>query len=337
MIARRDNSLGAFRPRALSREVSAFDKLMAPHRRAIHTHCYRMLGSPFDADDALQETLLAAWRAFETFEQRSALRTWLYRIATRICLRMISHRPRRLTSPDVGPARQVTADLGTPFAGQAWLEPLPTLELADPASDAETRLIENEHISLAFAAMLQHLPGNQRAILLMREVVGFSAVETAEILETTVPAVNSALQRARRTLAIRRTRTHDPLKSLGDEVETLLLEFSTAWENRDVQRMIELLARDVRFTMPPMPVWFEGRDSVSRFLVEHAFKTPWRLLPLSGNGQPGFAFYLQPEGDDRFRPAAVALLELDKGLIRAIDSFQDEAVLRRFGMADELQ
>lgn len=331
-----DELTGVWLRLARAGDGAAFEQLVAPHRRALHSHCYRMLGSPFDADDALQETLLAAWRGLASFEERSALSTWLYRIATRVCLRLISRRPRRITSADLGPAQQSAADLGTPLTGQAWLEPLPEDEPQDPTPDAEHHLLDREHLSLAFVALLQHLPGNQRAVLLMREILGFSAGETADTLGTTVSAVNSALQRARRTLAIRRGTPHEPSMPRSDDVERLLLAFSTAWENRDVAAMVRLLSHDVRFTMPPLPAWFEGRDSVVRFLDERAFVTPWRLLPLSGNGQPGFAFYLRPEGDDRFRPAAVAFLQVREGLVSAIDSFQDLAILRRFGMADEL-
>jgi len=185
--------------RARAGDAAAFDRLVAPYRHRLHVHCYRMLGSPFDADDALQETLLAAWRGLAGFESRSTLGTWLYRIATNVCLRAIEQRPRRITSPDHAPARVQTADLGDNVEGPVWLEPLPDAEAGwqeDPAATLQRR----EHVALAFVAALQHLPGTQRAVLLLREVLEYSAAETAGILDTSVAAVNSALQRAQKTV-----------------------------------------------------------------------------------------------------------------------------------------
>jgi RNA polymerase sigma-70 factor (ECF subfamily) len=329
--------------RARAGDAVAFDRLVAPHRRLLHTHCYRMLGSPFDADDALQETLLAAWRGLASFEARSALGTWLYRIATHVCLRLISQRPRRMTSADRGPPLQATAELGDPVAGPVWLEPLPDDELpghGETHEDPAATLQRREHVALAFIAALQHLPGTQRAVLLLREVLEYSAAEAAEVLDTSVASVNSALQRAQKTVqeklpAVSRTA---PAKPLGEErADVLLRRFVTAWESRDITAMVSLLAEDARFTMPPLPAWFDGRSFVEKFFAERVFRTPWRLQPLrGGNGQPGFACYLQAEGDDRFRPGGVVLLRPDEGRIAAIDSFLDPAVCRRFGMLDEL-
>ncbi|HET7794564.1 MAG TPA: RNA polymerase subunit sigma-70 [Rhizobacter sp.] len=315
--------------RARAGDAEAFDRLMAPQHRQLHTHCYRMLGSPVDADDALQETLLAAWRGLAAFESRSALGTWLYRIATHVCLRMIARRPRRMTSPDHGAAFQATADLGEAVAGAAWLEPLPDEERADPLAALQRR----EHVALAFVAALQHLPGTQRAVLLLREVLGYSAAEAAEMLHTSVASVNSALQRAQATVKAR-TPAAAP-QVLGDERD-LLQRFVSAWERRDIAAMVGLLAEDARFTMPPLPAWFEGRRFVEKFFAERVFETPWRLLPLRGNGQPGFACYMQALGDDRLRPGGVVLLRLRDGLVASIDSFIDPAVCRRFGMHDVL-
>lgn len=303
---------------------------MKPYRKLLHTHCYRMLGSPFDADDALQETLLAAWRGLGSFEARSSLRTWLTSIATRICLRMASKRPRRLASGDRAAPLRSTAELGEPVAGLMWLEPMPDSELAD-SDDPAAILLRREHIGLAFVAMLQHLPGMQRAVLLLREVLGYSAIETADMLGTTVASANSALQRSRQTVRAKTAASEMPQDGA---LEPLLQAFVSAWESRDVAAMVDLLADDVRFTMPPLPAWFSGRAFVEKFFAERVFETPWRLEPLRGNGQPGFACYLKQAGDDRFRPGGVVLLSVANGHINAIDSFLDPAVCRRFGMRD---
>lgn len=318
--------------RASAGDAVAFDRLIAPHRRQLHSHCYRMLGSPFDADDALQETLLAAWRGLSGFESRSSLGTWLYRIATHVCLRLIAQRPQRLTSPERGPALHATAELGEPIAGPVWLEPWPDEGAhEDPAVTLQRR----EHVALAFVAALQSLPGTQRAVLLLREVLEYSAAEAADLLDTSVASVNSALQRAQKAVK-ERMPAAEPQRLDPQGRDELLQRFVVAWESRDIAAMVALLAEDARFTMPPLPAWFSGRHFVGKFFAERVFETPWRLHPLVGNGQPGFACYMQPVGDDRFRPGGVVLLRLKQGLIQSIDSFIDPAVCRRFGMADEL-
>lgn len=318
--------------RARTGDPTAFDQLVAPHRRALHTHCYRMLGSPFDADDALQETLLAAWRGLSQFESRSTLGTWLYRIATHVCLRMIEQRPKRITSPDHAPPLQATVELGDMVAGPVWLEPLPDEGLHE---DPATTLQRREHVALAFVAALQHLPGTQRAVLLLREVLEYSAAEAAEMLETSVASVNSALQRAQKTMK-QRVPAADAQPLGESDLTGLLQRFVNAWESRDITAMISLLTEDARFTMPPLPAWFNGRHFVELFIAERMFQTPWRLQPLRANGQPGFACYMQQVGDDRYRPGGVVLLRLREGLIESIDSFIDPAVCKHFGMADEL-
>lgn len=319
--------------RARNGDAAAFERLVAPRRRSLHAHCYRMLGSPFDADDALQETLLAAWRGLPGFESRSALGTWLYRIATNVCLRLIASRPRRITSPEHAPALQATAELGEPVPGPVWLEPWPDEDShEDPASTLQRR----EHVALAFVAALQHLPGTQRAVLLLREVLEYSAAETAGMLDTSVASVNSALQRAQKALRERLPAAVPQRPGEAGHDDALLRRFVAAWEQRDIAAMVELLAEDARFTMPPLPAWFDGRRHVAMFFAERVFETPWRLLPLHGNGQPGFACYMRQAGDDRFRPGGVVLPSLRGGLIASIDSFIDPAVCRRFGMADEL-
>lgn len=275
-------------------DESAFELLVGRHRGELHAHCYRMLGSVQDAEDAVQESLLGAWRGLGSFEGRSSLRTWLYSVATHVCLRLSSRRPRRMLSSDHGPARSDTRDLGEPVTGPVWLEPwpgdLPVEGEADPAS----AYLRRESIELAFVAALQHLPGSQRAVLILREVLGFTAAEVAAILGTTPASVNSAMQRARAAVAKRvpeRTQQAE-LAALGPGGHRALVDaFVTAWERAVVPALLDLLAEDARFTMPPLPAWFEGREDVGRFLAQRVFATPWRLVPIAANGQPAFACY----------------------------------------------
>jgi RNA polymerase sigma-70 factor (TIGR02960 family) len=312
-------------------DEAAFELLVARHRGELYAHCYRMLGSVQDAEDAVQESLLAAWRGLAGFEGRSSLRTWLFRVATNACRRLGARRPRRILSFDHGPARADIHDLGEPVGGPVWLEPWPddppTAEEADPAAAYARR----ESIELAFVAALQHLPATQRAVLILREVLGFTAAEVAGILDTTTASVNSAMQRARATVEQRvpaRSQQAE-LAALGPGGRRALVEtFLTAWERADVSALLDLLAEDARFTMPPLPAWFDGRRDVGRFLAERVFATPWRLVPIAANGQPAFACYQDDGGS--FRLGAVNLLSLRDGRISWIAGFLDPELLRRF-------
>lgn len=327
--------------RARAGDALAFEALVKPQRRRLHVHCYRMLGSPHDADDALQETLLAAWRGIASFEGRSALGTWLYQIGTRVCLRLIAQRPPRLSSPDHAPALTSTADLGQWVGGPVWIEPLPDGEwLADAVQEEPASALQRrQSVALAFIAALQHLPGTQRAVLLLREVLEYSAAEAAEMLGTTTASVNSALQRAQKTVQDKMPGASQAveLRALGPAgLDRLLRDLVDAWESRDVAGLVGLLAEDARFTMPPLPGWFDGRAAVAKFVSERMFVTPWRLAPLWANGQPGFACYMQHPGSDTFRLGAVNLLALRAGRIAGIHAFLDPAVHRRFGLPAEI-
>jgi RNA polymerase sigma-70 factor (ECF subfamily) len=327
--------------RARTGDAAAFDALVAPHRRRLHAHCYRMLGSPFDADDALQETLISAWRGLPGFEGRSMLGTWLYQIATHACLRLAAQRPRRITSPEHGPSFSQTGDLGEFVPGPVWLEPFPDDEPAghDPQEDPAATLLRRERVALAFVAALQHLPGTQRAVLLMREVLEYSAAETAALLDTSTASVNSALQRAQKTVQDRLPAVSQAAErqALGEDgLAALLARFVAAWDRRDVAGLVGLLTEDARFTMPPLPSWFDGREMVARFIAERVFETPWVLQPLSANGQVGYACYQKAAGDDRFRLGAITLLSLRGGRISGLHSFLDPAVHRRFGLGPEV-
>jgi RNA polymerase sigma-70 factor (TIGR02960 family) len=320
----------------------AFDRLVAPHRRRVHSHCYRMLGSPHDADDALQETLLAAWRGLASFEGRSTLGTWLYQISTHVCLRLIAQRPWRRESPDHGPSLHTTADLGEMVSGAVWLEPLPAADApwqVDADHDPAVLLARRESVALAFVAALQHLPGTQRAVLLLREVLEYSAAEAAEMLGTTVASVNSALQRAQKSVKSRLPAVSQPveLQQLGEQgVQQLLGAFLAAWDARDVKELTRLFTDDVRFTMPPLPSWFDGRADVERFITQRVFATPWRMLPLEANGHTGFACYQQHAGEAQFRLGAITLLSFRGARISGLHSFLDPALFRRFGLAEEI-
>jgi RNA polymerase sigma-70 factor (TIGR02960 family) len=301
-----------------------FEAAIAPHRAALHAHCYRMLGSVHDADDALQEALIGAWRGFAGFEGRSSLRAWLYRIATNACLRVVANRPARMSSVDLAPAEpgvHVAAMNEEPI----WLEPYPL--------PADASFAERESVELAFVAALQHLPASQRAVLLLCEVLGFEAAEVATLLETTVPSVNSALQRARQTVATRvpPVSQQATLRALGAERErALVASFVDAWSRSDVAGLVALLTEDARFSMPPIPTWFDGKGAIARFAAARMFATPWRLVPTRASGQLAFACYQGPA----FRLGALNVVTLRDQSIAEMTGFLDPAVHARFALPD---
>ena len=314
----------------------AFERLVAPFRRELKAHCYRLLGSPQDAEDAVQESLLAAWRGLAGFSGQSSLRTWLYRVTTNAALRLIEQRPKRLRSMDYAPSRTATADLGEMISGPHWLEPCLDQELGvDPSS----RFLERESVELAFVAALQHLPGLQRAAVMLREVLEFSAEETAELLGTTVPSVNSALQRARKTLD---ERAQGPtqraeLAALGDDGQReLVRDFLNAWERADLEALSRMFTADVRFTMPPLPAWFDGRTDVLRFFSERVFAWSWSFTPLRCNGQLGFCAFMKEPGGVVYQRAGINLLAVRSGQIIEIASFLDPELCNTFGLPAEL-
>ncbi len=335
-------------------DEAAFEKLVAAHQGPLRAYCYRMLGSVHDADDALQETLLAAWRGLGKFEGRSELRSWLYRIAAHACLRLAASRRRRVLSPEHGLARTDVYDLGEPVTERVWLEPYPDAEPADDSTNPEARYQERESVELAFVAALQHLPANQRAVLILREVLQFSAAEVAQMLDRSVPSVHSSLQRARKAMAgyhaEHRTATSQraELRALGEQGRReLVAAFVRAWERADVPAMVALLAEDARFSMPPLPAWFRGRAHVVRFMAERMWATPWRLVPITANGQLAFACYqgeTAHQGDTAhqadttpgpFRLSAVNVVTLRAGRIAELTGFLDPALHRQFGLPAE--
>ncbi|MBB5083709.1 sigma-70 family RNA polymerase sigma factor [Nonomuraea endophytica] len=322
--------------RARAGDEGAFERLVLAYRGELAAHCYRMLGSPHDAEDAVQETLLNAWRGLAGFEGRSSLRTWLYRISTNTCLRLSGKRGPRVMSPDRGPALGRTDDLGTFVGGPVWMEPWPDDLVSDEPGPAASYL-RREGVELAFVAALQRLPGTQRAVLILREVLGFSAAEVAGLLDTSVASVNSALQRAGRTMRAPATTQREELGALGAGGRgELVALFMAAWERADVDGLVALLADDARFTMPPLPAWFDGREDVRRFLVERVFAFEWRLRPIGANGQLGFACYQRTPGGQVFLLAAIIVLSLRDGKIVEIAGFLDAQLHDVFGLSPEI-
>jgi RNA polymerase sigma-70 factor (ECF subfamily) len=305
----------------------AFGPLVEPFRRELQAHCYRMLGSYADAEDALQETLLRAWRALPRFEERSSLRSWLYRIATNACLRTIERRPKRVLPIDYAPASDPHDDLAEAVSEPIWLEPYPDAELGlEGLAGPDARYEQREGIELAFIAALQHLPARQRAVLILRDVLGFSARETAEVLETTPVSIDSALQRAHKTVDERlpSQSQQQTLRLVGDdELSQLVERFITAWERHDVDAVVSMLAEDARLVMPPLPTWVSGRDQVAAFLRAYPLSGArrWQMVATSANGQPAFATYSWDEQAAAFMPHSLSILTLRGGQIEEITAF----------------
>jgi RNA polymerase sigma-70 factor (ECF subfamily) len=314
-------------------ETGAFDTLVAPYRGELRAHCYRLLGSVQDADDALQDALFSAWRGLDSFAGRSTFRAWLYRIATNASLKVAGRRPQRLVPLDYRPATTSVNNLGGPVTEVAWLEPYvdPVMDRAGRAANPAACYESLESVELAFVAALQHLPATQRAVLILRDVLAFSAAEVAETLDLTVAAANSALQRARTGLerrVIGRSQ-QATLRHLGAVGERALVErFVAAWEQSDVPAILDLLVEDARFTMPPLAAWFAGRAAVGHFLMERVFETSWRLVPLIANGQIAFACYQSATPGEPFTLGALTVLTLSGNRIVELMSFLDPATHR---------
>ncbi|WHT16590.1 sigma-70 family RNA polymerase sigma factor [Crossiella sp. CA-258035] len=306
----------------------AFGQLVTPYRDQLFAYCYRMLGSTHDAEDAVQDALVKAWKGIGGFEGRASVKSWLYRIATNVCLDEIRRRPRRILTDDYAPPAAPDVELTGRVDEPIWLQPCPDDRLAlDPAAGYELR----ESVELAFLVALQHLPATQRAVLVLREVLGFSAAEVAATLDTSVPSVNSALQRARATIRTQPRSQRAELTELGDDGQReLLAAFIEALQRSDVDAMVSLLAEDVRFTMPPMPFWFNGREDVVAFLTGVVLKESWRRIPVRANGQLAFGAYM--DRGEGHRLVAVDVLTVRDGRIAAISAFLDGAALGVFGL-----
>jgi RNA polymerase sigma-70 factor, ECF subfamily len=312
-------------------------------------HCYRMLGSVHDAEDALQEALLRAWRGLSRFEGRSSLRAWLYRIATNTCLDAIKRRPKRVLPLDYAPAADPHGGPGEPLVESVWVEPYPDerLGVEDGLASPAARYEQRESVELAFIAALQHLPASQRAVLILREVLGFSAREVAASLDTTTAAVNSALQRARKAIdeQLPERSQQATLRTLGDDaVRELVERYVDAWERGDVDAVAGMLAEDAAIAMPPMASWFRGPD-VLVFLRDWAFsgrlynaegRRRVRVVPTRASGQPAFGTYSWDPERERYMPTVLQVITLRGDRIEEITGFVQPALFAGFGLPDSL-
>ena len=315
--------------RAQRGDESAFAQLTDPYRRELQLHCYRILGSLQDAEDLLQETLLAAWRGLEQFEGRSSLRAWLYTIATNRCLNALRDRDRR---PQLVHAAQNYSEV-------SWLEPYPDrlLEgIVDAAPGPDARYEAKEAVALAFVSGLQHLVPRQRAVLVLRDVLGFHADEVAEMLAISSASVTSALQRARGALEARVPVRRERLR-LPDTDRELVVRFAEAFERDDIDSVIALLTENAVVSMPPQPEWHAGRADVERFLRErHVARggRPWRFVESAANGQPAYAYYLLLDG--RWERSGLFVLGVGDGGIESVTRFHDDGLLARFDLPETL-
>ncbi len=320
-----------------SAPTEQLESRLEQHRTELTGYCYRMLGSPFEAEDAVQETMIRAWRAYARFEGRAALRSWLYRIATNVCFDMLSSRSRRARPMDLGPAQAPVVENLNTLPEVTWIEPVPDRLIAPDGDPAEVALA-HESIRLAFVAALQHLPARQRAALILCEVLRWQASEVAELLDTSVASINSALQRARATLQSRNVGMEDSPGELSAADRELLERYVTAFERYDMDALTALIREDAIQSMPPFDMWLEGRDNVFAWWVGPGIGCAGsRVLPAgSANGSPAFGQY-KPSPDGGYEPWALQVLELSGGQIGELTFFLDtETLFPLFGLPPRL-
>jgi RNA polymerase sigma-70 factor, ECF subfamily len=331
-------------------DASAFAIIAERYRRQLHVHCYRMLGSVEDAEDLVQETLLRAWRGRAGFEGRSLFRTWLYRIATNACLNMLERTPRRVLPQDVAPPVTTSSDWSNPTSVPPndmeipWLQPYPDhlLELAaPPEAEPDAAVTSRETIELMYLAALQHLSPRQRAVLILRDVLDWSAKETAALLDTTAHSVNSTLRRARETMRARLPAArHEwaPATEPTEEERALLRRFMDAWQRADADAVVALLRDDARWAMPPAPLWFDGREAIAKLFA--TFPIGWqgdiRMVTTAANRQPAAATYLRRHGESVYRLVALIVLRVESGQITQMTTFSGH-LLRGLGLAPTLE
>ncbi len=316
-----------------------FRTQVEPHRRELQAHCYRMLGSLHDAEDVTQEALLRAWNRRQTFEGRSSLKTWLHKIATNACLDALEQRKPRSLPAELGPAARPGQPPEAPVQDPIWLTPAPDSLLAASELGPEARYSLRESVALAFLVALQLLPPKQRAVLLLRDVLGWHADEVAEGLGLTVAAANSALQRARETLGAGEAggaRKEKAMAETADEgIRALLARYMRAWEEADHTALVGLFHEEVTAAMPPMPTWYQGRESVGLLFGRVLASGRFRMQPTSANGQPAVAAYQRDEAGV-YRPFGIQLVELTGGRIRGLMSFLDPTLFKSFGLPERL-
>jgi RNA polymerase sigma-70 factor, ECF subfamily len=319
-------------------DVEALQRLLEGERAAIQAHCYRMLGSLHDAEDALQETLLRAWRAFPSYRGQSSLRTWLHRIATNVCIDAIRRRPKRILPIDYGPATEPQVPVHDPV----WIEPFPDQELGveDGVAAPDARYEQREAVELAFIAALQQLPAQQRAVLILRDVLGFSAKEVAVILETTAASIHSALHRARSAFDKRLPGRSQQatVRALGDaRVRNLVQRFVNAFEQADVPAILALLAEDATFAMPPYPGWCRGREAIAdSWLMPGGPPPRLRYLPTRANGQLALGVYLRDPRAGGYLPICLDVFAIRNERISEVVAFRSPRSFARFGLPEEL-
>jgi RNA polymerase sigma-70 factor (ECF subfamily) len=293
------------------------------HRAELTGYCYRMLGSAFEAEDAVQETLVRAWRGLDRFEGRAQLRSWLYRIATNVCLDMSTARQRRARPMDLGPAGTADQGLPTPLSEATWLEPMPDARVVPTGGDPADVIVARESIRLAFVAALQHLPPRQRAVLILREVLRWRADEVAELLDTTVASVNSALQRARSTLAASKGVHSEPAEPMDDEKRALLDRYVDAFERYDMDALTALLHEDATWSMPPYDLWLQTHLDIVKWCLGPGIGCRGsRLIATTANGSPAFGQY-KPSPDGGLEPWSLQVVEMSGDRIAGISFFLD--------------
>ncbi|HEY7464678.1 MAG TPA: sigma-70 family RNA polymerase sigma factor [Candidatus Limnocylindria bacterium] len=309
--------------------------LLEPYRAELTAHCYRMLGSAFEAEDAVQETFLRAWRAMDRFEGRSSLRTWLYTIATNVCLSMLGASQRRARPMDLNPPSSADTPLPQPLAETTWIEPIPDASVLASAADPAEVAVARESVKLAFIAALQHLPPRQRAVLILREVLRWHADEVATLLDTSLASVNSALQRARATLSGHRIGQDG--EPLDPERSELLARYVDAFERYDMEALTALLREDATWNMPPYALWLQTHADIVGWCLGPGIGCKGsRLVPVNANGSPAFGQY-KPGAPGRLEPWSVQVLELSGDRISGITFFLDTARLfPLFGLPDHL-
>ncbi|MDP9395926.1 MAG: sigma-70 family RNA polymerase sigma factor [Actinomycetota bacterium] len=302
------------------------------YRVELTGYCYRMLGSSFDADDAVQDTLVRAWQSLDRFEGRSSLRSWLYRIATNVCLDVLRAKQRRAMPMDMSQPVPSSTPPGQPLPEATWIQPIADADVVPVDGDPAARAVLQDSIRLAFVAALQHLPARQRAVLILREVLAWPAADVAELLDTTVASVNSALQRARATLGTSGLTDTSRAQPLSEEDRALLSGYVEAFERYDMKGLVSLLHEDASMSMPPLSLWLRGREDMLGWYVGHGSGCRGsRLVPLAANGSPAYAQY-HPTPDGHYKPWCIQVLELAGGRISHIHHFLGEQHFARFGL-----